>query len=76
MNAEAGAKQPVPVLTDDDHGQVMALLLGQHFAKSGVTGQKGGDRVGVEDHRHSSGLMRSSSSATPVSTDSTSSRRA
>src|SRR5947209_3673269 len=35
MDSEARAKQPVPVLPDDDHGQVMALILGQHFTRAG-----------------------------------------
>lgn len=76
VDAEARAEQPVPVLTDDDYGQMMALVPGQHLAKSGITGQKSGDSVGIEDHRHSSGSIRSSSSATTASIVSTSSRRA
>lgn len=40
MDAEAGTQQPVPVFADDDHGEVMALILSQHFTKSGITDQK------------------------------------
>jgi hypothetical protein len=55
---------------------MMALILAQYFTKSGITSQKGRDGVGVEDYRYSSGLIRSSSSATTASADSTSSGRA
>jgi hypothetical protein len=34
----------------------MPILLAQYLAKSSLAGQKGRDSVGVEDHRHSSGL--------------------
>ena len=73
MVAEARADQAVPVLANYDDGKMMALISGQNLAKSGIPGEKSGNGVGVEDHRHSSGSMRSSSSATIASTDSTSS---
>jgi hypothetical protein len=56
MDAEARAQQSIAILTNDDDGQVMPILLAQYLAKSSLAGQKGRDSVGVEDHRHSSGL--------------------
>lgn len=69
-------KEPIAILTDHDHGKVMALLRGQHFAKTRVADEESGDGIGIEDHLHSLGSIRSNSSLTIASTGSTSSRRA
>lgn len=47
MAAMTRAEEPIAVLTDHDHGQLVALVCGQHLAQTWITDEESGDRVGI-----------------------------
>lgn len=67
-------EEPVAVLTDDDHGKVVTLIRSQHLPECRIADEQRGNSIGVEDHRHASGSIRSNSLAISESTASISSR--